>query len=153
MTMKLTTIITLALLMVSTACRAQFNTFVQKADSLFFRGEFAKSSAMFEKAFQTGKSIEGKDLYNAACAAALAGETDVAFRRLYARMEKEPGWYSNAFKDDEDLAPLHGDARWQSFVDSMTVRQKRVESYAGTPLEKGDDTMYKKIVKPDIQYM
>ena len=120
-------IIILALLMVSATSRAQYNTYIQKADSLFFRGEYTQSSAMFEKAFQTGQSIEGKDLYNAACAAALSGKTDVAFSRLWARMEKEPNWYSKSFKDDEDLASLHNDARWQAFADSMTVRQKRVE--------------------------
>lgn len=125
---KALTILTLALLTVSTASRAQYQTFVQKADSLFFRGEYAKSSAMFDKAFQTGVNIDGKDLYNAACAAALAGNTDVAFSRLWARMEKEPNWYSKNFKDDEDLTSLHGDARWQAFADSMTVRQKRVEA-------------------------
>ena len=125
---KALTILTLALLTVSTASRAQYQTFVQKADSLFFRGEYAKSSAMFDKAFQTGLNIDGKDLYNAACAAALAGKTDVAFSRLWARIEKEPNWYSKNFKDDEDLTSLHGDARWQAFADSMTVRQKRVEA-------------------------
>ena len=121
-------IIILALLMVSATSRAQYNTYIQKADSLFFRGEYTQSSAMFEKAFQTGQSIEGKDLYNAACAAALSGKTDVAFSRLWARMEKEPNWYSKSFKDDEDLASLHNDARWQAFADSMTVRQKRLSS-------------------------
>ena len=121
------TIITLilVLLTVSATSRAQYHTYIQKADSLFFRGEFAQSSAMFEKAFQTGQNIDGKDLYNAACAAARAGESDVAFCRLWARMEKEPDWYSRG--GDEDLAPLHGDTRWQAFTDSMNVRRKRVE--------------------------
>ena len=147
---KALTILIFALLTVSTASRAQYHTLVQKADSLFFRGEYAKSSAMFDKAFQTGVNIDGKDLYNAACAAALAGDTDVAFRRLYARMEKEPDWYSKNFKDDEDLISLHGDARWQAFSDSMTVRQKRYSEglrYLGIAKElmKPDPTIMKAI--------
>jgi hypothetical protein len=44
---KALTILTLALLTVSTASRAQYHTSVQKADSLFFRGEFANSSATY----------------------------------------------------------------------------------------------------------
>lgn len=119
------TIIILALLMVSATSRAQYNTYIQKADSLFFRGEYAQSSAMFEKAFHTGQNIDGKDLYNAACAAAMAGKSDLAFKRLYARMEKEPDWYSRG--GDEDLVSLHNDARWKAFSDSMSVRRKRVE--------------------------
>ena len=147
---KALTILTLALLAVETVSRAQYQTFVQKADSLFFRGEYAKSSAMFGKAFQTGVNIDGKDLYNAACAAALAGNTDVAFSRLWARMEKEPNWYSKNFKDDEDLTSLHGDARWQAFADSMTVRQKRYSEglrYLGIAKElmKPDPTIMKAI--------
>ena len=117
--------IILALLTVPVASRAQYNMYIQKADSLFYRGEYAQSSTMFEKAFQTGQNIDGKDLYNAACVAALTGKSDVAFRYLWARMEKEPDWYSRG--GDEDLVSLHGDPRWQTFTDSMTTRRNRVE--------------------------
>ena len=119
-------VLTLALLAISTTSSAQYHTYIQKADSLYFRGEYVQSCAMFEKAFLSGQDIDGKDLYNAACVAALAGKNDVAFRHLWARMEKEPDWYSRS--DDEDLVSLHGDARWRAFTDSMTVRQKRQEA-------------------------
>ena len=64
-----------------------YNTYIWKADSLFMCGEFAQSSAMFDKAFRIKKSIQGQHLYNAACAAALAGDTDVAFQRLADRQD------------------------------------------------------------------
>ena len=97
-------------------------------------GEFAQSSAMFDKAFRIKKSIQGQHLYNAACAAALAGDTDVAFQRLFARLKKEPQWYSENYEHDEDLVSLHGDARWKVFADSNAVRQERIERHYDKPL-------------------
>lgn len=114
--------------------KAQYSMYIWKADSLFLCGEYAQSSAMFDKAFQEERDIQGYHLYNAACAAALAGDADVAFQRLFARLEKEPGWYSETFEHDEDLMSLHGDARWKVFVDSNTVRQERAERHFDRPL-------------------
>lgn len=111
-----------------------YNTYIWKADSLFMCGEFAQSSAMFDKAFRIKKSIQGQHLYNAACAAALAGETDVAYQRLFARLKKEPQWYSENYEHDEDLVSLLGDARWKVFADSNAVRQERIERHYDKPL-------------------
>jgi len=117
-----------------TATKNQYNTYIWKADSLFLCGEFDKASAMFDKAFQIEQYVEGRHLYNAACVAAMAGLTDVAFERLTARMKKEPNWYSNNYEHDDDLASLHGDPRWKAFADTMSVRQARVESHYDKPL-------------------
>ena len=92
---------------------AQYSTYIWKADSLYLCGEYAQSSAMFEKAFQSERDVQGQHLYNAACVAALSGDADKAFQRLFARLEKEPAWYSETFEQDEDLMSLHGDARWK----------------------------------------
>ena len=114
--------------------KAQYSTYIWKADSLFMCGEYAQSSAMFDKAFQSERDIQGQHLYNAACVAALSGDADKAFRRLFARLEKEPGWYSETFEQDEDLTSLHGDARWKMFADSKAVRRERVERRYEQPL-------------------
>ena len=126
---KIQTMLILALLMVPTVSRAQYDTYIWKADSLFMFGEFAQSSAMFDKAFQTGQPVEGRHLYNAACVAALAGDKDVAFKRLFARMKIDPNWYTDGIGDDKDLFSLHDDARWKTFLDSLSVRQERVERH------------------------
>lgn len=114
--------------------KAQYSTYIWKADSLFMCGEYAQSSAMFDKAFQSERDIQGQHLYNAACVAALSGDSDKAFQRLFARLEKEPGWYSETFEQDEDLTSLHGDARWKVFADSNAVRRERVERRYEQPL-------------------
>ena len=63
---KIQTLLILALLMVPAVSRAQYDTYIWKADSLFMSGEYDQSSAMFDKAFQTGQPIDGRHLYNAA---------------------------------------------------------------------------------------
>lgn len=133
---KIQTMLILALLMVPAVSRAQYDTYIWKADSLFMFGEFAQSSAMFDKAFQTGQPVEGRHLYNAACVAALAGDKDVAFRRLFARMKKDSDWYHDGISDDKDLYSLHDDARWKTLLDSLSVRQERVERHYDKPLRK-----------------
>ncbi len=133
---KIQTMLIPALLMASAVSRAQYDTYIWKADSLYMCGEFSQSSAMFDKAFQTGQTIDGRHLYNAACVAALAGDKDVAFKRLFARMEKDPNWYTDGIGDDKDLFSLHDDARWKTFLDSLSVRQERVERHYDKPLRK-----------------
>lgn len=135
MAKRILTIVALALLAVIPAS-AQYDTYIWKADSLFMCGEFAQSSTMFDKAFQTGQNIDGRHLYNAACVAALAGNKEVAFKRLFARMKKEPDWYAEAIESDEDLTSLHGDARWKAMIDSFSVRQERIERNYDKPLRK-----------------
>ena len=39
--------------------KAQYSTYIWKADSLFLCGEYAQSSAMFDKAFQSERDIQG----------------------------------------------------------------------------------------------
>lgn len=59
--------------------------------------------------------------YNLACAAAMMGERDGAFEQL----EKAfAGGFSQLHhaRNDADLVPLHGDARWDSFIAKMRQR-------------------------------
>jgi len=111
-----------------------YNRYIMQADSLFFKGWYAQSSDMFERAFKQKDCIKGNDLYNGACAAAMAGKTDAAFNRLFTRMVKEPDWYSENFANDDDLVRLHADSRWQAFRDSMLTRKDRVERHYDIPL-------------------
>ena len=143
----------LALLMVPAVSRAQYDTHIWKADSLFMSGEYAQSSAMFDKAFQIGQPVEGRHLYNAACVAALAGDKDVAFKRLFARMKIDPNWYHDGIEDDKDLFSLHDDARWKTLLDSLSVRQERVERHYDKPLRKRLQEIGKADQDIRIEYM
>ena len=139
---RLFSIITLALLTIcpvrgevvdDDACII-YSQYITQADSLFFKGQYAKSSDLFEKAFQQRDCISGYHLYNGACAAAMAGKTDIAFSRLFARMAKEPDWFSDNIESDDDLARLHTDSRWQTLRDSMQSRKERMERHYDIPL-------------------
>lgn len=108
---------------------------IRTADSLYTASDFAAACATFDAAFRAyGCCILPYHLYNAACAAALAGSADAAFAWLRTRMEAEPGWYSDRIASDTDLAALHGDPRWQVLVDSLVRRQDRAERNFDHPL-------------------
>ena len=83
----LSTTLLVLIALAAVPARAQYSMYIWKADSLFLCGEYAQSSAMFDKAFLSERDIQGQHLYNAACVAALAGNADVAFQRLFARLE------------------------------------------------------------------
>ena len=97
-------------------------------------GDYGGASTQFEMAVATSEEVYGTHLYNAACAAALAGDHDAAFARLNARINKEPDWYVDDPTADNDLASLHDDARWSNYVDTMTARRDRIEANFDKPL-------------------
>ena len=97
-------------------------------------GDFSGAYRQFEIAFATGNEIHGAHLYNAACAAALAGEKNAAFAWLNARLNKEPDWYVDDPAADNDLASLHDDARWSNYVDTLMARRDRIEANFDKPL-------------------
>ncbi|MBR1551699.1 MAG: tetratricopeptide repeat protein [Muribaculaceae bacterium] len=107
---------------------------VHAADSCFMAGDFSGAYRQFEMAFATGNEIHGAHLYNAACAAALAGEKNAAFAWLNARLNKEPDWYVDDPAADNDLASLHDDARWSNYVDTLMARRDRIEANFDKPL-------------------
>ena len=112
---RIVTIITLALLAVSTVRgegltlkkegdKVRYDTYIRKADSLYLCGEFAQACAMFERAFQTGYAIEGRDLYNAACLAALTNNKDFIRNRAM--------WTPIFTGQDNFWAAIPWTARW-----------------------------------------
>lgn len=117
--------------------RAVYLERIRIADSLHRASDFAAACETFETAFNTHPDcILPYHLYNAACAAALAGRTDAAFGWLHARMKAEPEWYSDRFASDADLASLQGDPRWQPLADSLVRRQELAERNFDRPLRK-----------------
>ncbi|MEI3539025.1 MAG: hypothetical protein V8Q45_01220 [Alistipes onderdonkii] len=76
-------------------------------------GDPADASRAFEAAFYQTEHIQPYHLYNAACAAAKAGDNGLAFDRLFKRIALEKEWYSDRIETDGDLQPLHADTRWQ----------------------------------------
>ena len=141
------TLICLIGLLLPSLSFAQYNRkyaeLTMQADSLFMAGEYEASSKTFGEALQMKDFIQGVHLYNGACAAALAGDTETAFKRLYARLEREKNWYTENLERDDDLASLHQDERWMALTDSMMVRKRRIEANFDKPLRRRLQMIYK----------
>ena len=119
---------------------AQYNKryaeLTMQADSLFWEGDYEASSKAFGEALKLTEFIQPMHLYNGACAAALAGDKETAFQRLFVRLEKQKDWYSENIQNDEDLASLHSDERWSALIDSMMVRKRHIEANYDKPLRR-----------------
>jgi hypothetical protein len=71
-------------------------------------------------------------LYDAACCAAQAGSADAAFAMLDRAIAA--GWHRVAWlRDDDELASLHADARWQRLLDTATAAEDRAGQALGAP--------------------
>lgn len=114
--------------------RLTYGDYIHAADSCFMAGDYAGASKQFAMAFSTGDEIAGSHLYNAACAAALAGDHNSAFARLNARLSHDPNWYVDDPAADRDLASLHTDKRWHAYCDTIMARRDRIEAHFDKPL-------------------
>ncbi|MCK5115188.1 MAG: SagB/ThcOx family dehydrogenase [Candidatus Aegiribacteria sp.] len=105
----------------STAVFAQeYDQLVMEASNSLLASDYQVALELYQQAFQTE---EGNtfDLYNAACAAALCENSDLAFIYLEIAFNSnliETQW----LEEDMDLLNLHSDNRWFSLIASMEVR-------------------------------
>ena len=111
-----------------------YSDYIHTADSCFLTGDYIGASNAFECAFTIDKNTSGQHLYNAACAASLAGLTDLAFERLMRRLALNSDWYVDDPNRDDDLLPLHQDPRWTIYCDSLKNRRERIEANHNRPL-------------------
>lgn len=116
--------------------RSNYLAHIRQADSLYMAGDPAGASRAFAEAFHQTEDIQPHHLYNAACAAAKAGDNELAFDRLFGRIALEKEWYSDRIGTDGDLQPLHADARWQLLLDTLAARQHRAERDFDMPLRR-----------------
>lgn len=105
----------------------QYDALITKADSCYRLKNYDKSLNYFEQALKYSSCIKGVHLYNAACVAALSGNTDQAVTWLRQRMRLEPKWYMRDFNRDKDLEPLRKNKRWQELISEMDARRNAVE--------------------------
>lgn len=114
----------------------KYNSFISKADSCYVQHNYPEAERYFTYAFGIKNCVRGYHLYNAACAASLAGHTDAAFWFLNQRMEIEPKWYSEKIINDNDLQALHQDSRWQALMERMQARWNQLEANYDIPLRR-----------------
>jgi len=110
--------------------RAQSPTgVIATADSLYNAKQYTASAASYRSAFALGPGT-APDYYNAACSAALAGDSSTALAWLDSAVAR--GWTNiNHLETDPDLSALHATAGW-------TVLMERLRSIVAE-IEKGYD--------------
>lgn len=112
-----------------------YNDYIMQADSCFMQGDYVGASNAFGHAFKMKSKIQGMHLYNGACAAAMAGLSDVAFERLNMRLSSDSNWYIDDPNADSDLSSLHNDSRWKTYCDTIIARRDRIEAAFDKPLQ------------------
>jgi quercetin dioxygenase-like cupin family protein len=80
----------------------------------YTRGDFEGGIEFLEDCLRRDPGYPGV-LYNLACCESLAGRTDDAVEHLRAALEGEPDLRESA-RDDDDLAPLRDDPRFEELV-------------------------------------
>ena len=103
-----------------------YATLTKQGYKVYENKEYAKSVEIFEQAFKLEKP-KSSDLYNAACSASLAKQTDKAFDFLRQAID---GGYSNLghLKADTDLIPLYQDNRWKEII--VKIEKKQADELA-----------------------
>lgn len=98
-----------------------YSTLAKQGYKVYEDKEYAKSVEIFEQAFKLEKP-KPSDLYNAACSASLARQTDKAFDFLGQAID---AGYSNLghLKADTDLVSLHKDNRWKEIIGKIEKKQ------------------------------
>ena len=120
--MKKTLLSTLLLFFALTKSFTQdYTTLTKQGYKVYEEKDYAKSVEIFEQAFKL-ENPKPSDLYNAACSASLAKQTDKAFDFLGQAIDRG---YSNLghLKADTDLVSLYSDSRWKEIIDKIEKKQ------------------------------
>lgn len=132
---------------------AIYNTFIYKADSCYMKQNFEQASMFFGKAFSLGVKPVDKHLYNGACAAALSGDENSAFNRLFTRVQLYPQWYSDQINQDRDLESLHTSPKWGILCDTLQVRKILIERNYDHALKERLDSIHYRDQMPRHAYL
>ncbi|MCC3156210.1 hypothetical protein LJ737_03125 [Hymenobacter sp. 15J16-1T3B] len=134
-----------ALLLAAQLTQAQtagFATLSGQAMGAYQNKQYAEAGKLFDQAFRDKKAQPtASDYYNAACAWALAGNKDQAFR--YLDQATAAGWENVAhLKQDTDLDGLRADKRWQPLLGKLEASVARIEANYDMPLKRQLDSIY-----------
>lgn len=133
--MKQKLILILSVLFVSIYSFGQsYNDLVKQAFSYYQAKDYKKSLDLYQHAFKIEQN-NYSDLYNGACSAALAGETETAFNLLNLSIQK--GWTNiNHLKEDRDLTALHNYKDWEVTLKTLQEKVDKIEANYDRPLQK-----------------
>ena len=116
---------------------AKMGTPAVKARVLVMSGKYAEALPLYEEAFKNGAG-KPEEYYDAACAAALAGQADPAFAYLE-KASSSDDITQDTLKEDSDLKSLSTDARWTALLAKLQAREdallaKLPAKHEGTPI-------------------
>jgi len=99
---------------------AEYKAKISEASTLYHEGKYTESAECYTAAFEMTETPVYGDLYDAACAAALAGQTDGAFKFMHRSIEA--GWEKSAHMNtDPDLVTLRENTdRWSKLEPAIT---------------------------------
>jgi len=146
----------LTLFIISCSLMAQdYDVYFKKADSAYWAKDYTLAEEYFKLAFAISTE---KHLYNAACAASLANDFDVAFDWLNLAVDK--GFTNiNQLQRDADLSSLHGDKRWPLLLEKVQGKLDILEASYDKPLQQeliqifyDDQDIRHKFVEAERQY-
>jgi len=109
-----------------------YDTYIHKADSCYWVKNYKMAEEFFKLAFTINQE---KHLYNAACTASLANDSDTAFRWLNLAVDKG---FTNVdqIKRDPDLNNLHKDERWEALLEKVQKKLDILEANYDKSLQK-----------------
>ena len=95
---------------------AHASSLTQEAKASYDRGEYVRCTKIYEQILKSNKG-DFSTPYNAACCAALSGQTDKAFNWL----EKSVVLYPNLghYQTDPDFKSLTSDSRWTEIIQKL----------------------------------
>lgn len=122
------------LLFMSSFINAQnYKTLIAASDKFYNDSNYTASTSQYKAAFKIESKSPG-DFYNAACAAALAGEKDLSLEWLNSAFKN--GWLNiKHLKTDSDLSSLHEEKKWQELVTAMQSAVDKKEANYNKPLQ------------------
>ncbi|MEI9947266.1 MAG: DUF6624 domain-containing protein [Chitinophagaceae bacterium] len=130
--MKLATTI-LLLFICSFTYGQTYKSIVAEANGFYTSKEYQESVDKFKEAFKIERKNAG-DFYNAACAASLLGNRELAFEWLHLALKN--GWTNiGHLKTDSDLISLHDSEKWNSLLTEMQKEVDKKEANYDKPLQ------------------
>lgn len=133
MKLKLALTFVIAILNCAAVFAQSYSSLVSEAAAHYTSKNYGQSLKLYEKAFKL-KRNNVTDLYNAACSAALAGNSKKAFH--YLELAAENNWTDVAhLKTDPDLNSLHSKKEWPQLVANLEEKVAKLEANYDKPLQ------------------
>ena len=118
-----------------------YKELIKKGDSCYNAKEYKLSNIFFANAFKI-ETKNKRDLYNGACAAALANDKKHAYNWL--NLSIDNGWTNlEHLKIDSDLETLHPENQWTKVIQKLQAKLDILEANYDKPLQKELLAIYK----------